>query len=82
MNFTEKEKELLLDALETAVSITDWDNFSKKHFENPKEHQHQLYLLIDKINETKCKHLTTSLEFAGGSEYIERCKDCGEVINS
>jgi len=34
-----------------------------------------------KIEIKKCDHAKTTMEFCGGSEYVERCNSCGAVIS-
>lgn len=51
LRLTQEEKELMIEGIESAVAICDWDNYNKEEYENPKAQISWYYSLITKLNE-------------------------------
>ena len=51
LRFSDDEKKLNIDGLESAIAICDWDNYNKEDYENPKAQISWYYHLIAKLNE-------------------------------
>ncbi|NQY30549.1 MAG: hypothetical protein HRT69_13895 [Flavobacteriaceae bacterium] len=48
--FSDEEKKLNIDGLESAIAICDWDNYDKEEYENPNAQISWYYSLIEKLN--------------------------------
>ena len=48
--FTKEDIALNIDAIETAIAITDWDNYKGDIYDTPKEQITDMYWLIDHLN--------------------------------
>ena len=51
LRLTQDEKDLMVEGIESAIAICDWDNYNKEEYESPKSQISWYYSLISKLNE-------------------------------
>ena len=47
---SKEEKDLIVEGLNSAIAICDWDNYQKEKYESPKAQVSWYYGLIEKLN--------------------------------